>query len=664
MKIVSDMHHLRGFSGIKYCPRIYNSHVDPQQSYFGRVYDAILYYVQYWTFYNDQICLTRRGMEVESTGVNREMIKRLCEERATKEEEIAVRKMLRSIIGRNLSKITANEIGFISKRLLKCPNLLNGVIMLKFRDKWNKLLASPKADCVLKTLEKYPELVLNDHLTPKLWDKILASPEADRVLRTLGKYSKLLENEQLIPELWDKILASPEADYVLKALGTYPEVLDNEQLTFELWDQLLSSNKPHKIIAFIKKHLSLLQDREIAMEVLVNLGGFPQFIDIVSKFGGLRELMKDAVLWEETLKSKNPSRVLGFFIEDRKYGKYITISPEGYSKRDSGEAKVYLNRNQFLNDETIDLWNVLIRRKDEIDEDYWDFVQTDLADVFDKVYQRRDNQRYQLFKFLEQCMETADAEKSWRGFQVVRKRVDAIVNVLKKYLEKTENPDLSKEEKERIEKMMIRPTLDIMAMGGSACPDNAIVFLRLAENHIKLFECPQYLPNIIVNMFKLDSITEMLIDKDNPENVESYLLYTFMLNDLLGLGVSGTMLYEEIGKIEPFEIALPKLSAHFTEENLIKFTVKLEEFRSFFEEEDKTLNETVEAKKEEYLDADEDYRCAKDYPNGPEAQEKLAITEKISKEIESIKNTFFHNKARQMFLDSGFFVTKGDKDRY
>ena len=159
--------------------------------------------------------------------------------------------------------------------------------------------------------------------------------------------------------------------------------------------------------------------------------------------------------------------------------------------------------------------------------------------------------------------------------------------------------NLTQEKREVIRKNLIGHTLDLMAMGGSSCPDDAIVLLRQAENHIKLFENPKFLPNIIVNMFKLDAITQKLTDPNYAENVETYLSYTLKLNGLLGLGIFGSMLFEEhYGKTEPFEQALPKLCTAFTEEQLIKFTVNLKEFENFFEEpEEKALT----AKQNEFL---------------------------------------------------------------
>jgi len=318
---------------------------------------------------------------------------------------------------------------------------------------------------------------------------------------------------------------------------------------------------------------------------------------------------------------------------------------DSVSGLNSNQPAVYLYQDIFFDDSTIGQWNILPQQEWPIDDDSWNIVQTRLADLFDTIYKERDNERNRLFRFLEQCMGTADA-RTPEGKQIVKKRVDALVTLLEHYLTKMKDPNLPPDKQEAIRKTLIGHTLDIMAMGGSACPDNAIVLLRQAENHIKLFENPQYLANIIVNMFKLDSITEKLIDADNAENVETYLSYTLKLSDLLGLGVSGAMLYEEhYGKTEPFEIALPKLSTAFTPEQLIKFTTDLAEFRSFFAD---AKEQALEAKQKEYMDT-------YDMEDEEKAEKSRAI---IDQELKDIENSFLANKARQLFLDAEFFTTQ------
>lgn len=551
-----------------------------------------------------------------------------------------------------LSKIlSSKDPAGVLEAFGKHPDLLKSDKLMTL---WVKILSSKDPAGILEALGKYPDLLQSTKITALFWDTILKSSKPGNILTTLGEHPDLLQNAKLTSKLLGKILSLSNSHDILKVLGEYPDLLKNDKLTPALWDELLSSIKPYKACIFLNKHFDLLKNGHITAELLVKIGKCPKAINVLNELGGFAELMKDAGLWKKMLDSKKPLSLLGFLSENRKYGKYITISPEGYSRKDSGEAKVYLNRGTFLNDETMDLWNILTQREDEIDDDDWDIVQVDLSIIFDSIYQGKKKKRDLLFKFLGQCMGTADA-LTLEGKQVVRKRVAAVVDVLTAYIAKMNNPGLSTEKQAEI-KTMVQSVLDLMVRGGASCPDNAIVLLRRAENQIKLFEYPNYLANVIVNMFKLDAIAEWLTDSDDKENVEAFLSYTFKLNNVLGLGVTGAMLYPIFGKkkTEPFAVALPKLSAAFTEENLINYAVQLEEFRAFFETE---KDKAVQAKQEEYLEAYDEYQDVEN-EKSPETQKRFAKTEKLNQEIEDIKNSFYANKARQIFLKAGFFVTK------
>ena len=408
----------------------------------------------------------------------------------------------------------------------------------------DKFLRLSNPGSVLRSLGEYPKLLENAKLTIELLDQIIASSNPGGVLEILGKHPELLENEKLTLELWDKVLVSSQPASVLKILVDQPLLLKNQKLTTAHWNKILSTEEPDEVLKALVEQPSLLQD--------------PVFLD-------------------RMLESKN----LLHLLEMARWKQYITIPSNGYAVPNSDQPKVYLNQDLFFDDPSIDQWNNLTQRDGPIDDVEWDIVKTRLADIFDNTYKERDNERDRLFRFLEQCMGTADANTP-EGKQRIRKRVDAIVSVLERYQEEMKNPQMPDEKRKAIKEKLIGRTLDLMAIGGSACPDDAIVLLRRAENHIKLFENPKYLANIIINMFKLHAIEEKLIDPDNAENVETYLSYTLQLMVLLGLGIFGAMIYEEhYGKTEPFEQALPKLCTAFTQDQLIKYTLNLEEFSPF-----------------------------------------------------------------------------------
>ena len=516
--------------------------------------------------------------------------------------------------------------------LLKNEKLTAGLL--------DKILDLKYPGDVLYVLREYPDLLKNEKLTSGHWDKILASQNPGKVLDTLGKYPDLLKNEKLTAGHWDKILASQDPEDVLNALGKYPDLLKNEKLTSGHLDKILDSQNPAYILDTLGKYPYLLKNEKLTSGHWEAMLSSPDLSKILTNLSALPDLLKDSVALDKVFSAKDILAAL----EAYRWGKYLKVSTEGYMLPHSNDPKVFLNQDLFLDDPSIKQWNVLTQREGPIDEKDWAIVQTNLADIFDSIYKERDNERERLFRFLGQCMGTADA-KTPEGKQMIRKRVDAVVTKLQEYLEQMKTPDLTEEKREQLRKM-IGSTLDEMAMGGSACPDNAIVLLRQAENKIKLFENPKYLANVIVNLFKLDSIAEKLIDKDNAENVETYLSYTLKLSKLLGLGISGSMLYgEHYGKTEPFEEALPKLSTAFTPEELIKFTVELPEFRSSMED---AKVKALAAKEQEYLDT---YEMDDE---GQAAQDRV----RIDQELEDIKGSFYAKAARQLFLDAGFFATK------
>ena len=90
----------------------------------------------------------------------------------------------------------------------------------------------------------------------------------------------------------------------------------------------------------------------------------------------------------------------------------MTVEANGYTLPNSNQPTVYFNLDLLFNDPTIDQWNILPQRDQPIDDKDWAIVQTRLAHIFDSIYKDRDDERERLFRFLEQCMGTADAQKT------------------------------------------------------------------------------------------------------------------------------------------------------------------------------------------------------------------------------------------------------------
>lgn len=208
--------------------------------------------------------------------------------------------------------------------------------------------------------------------------------------------------------------------------------------------------------------------------------------------------------------------------------KYITFSHdddsnEGINENETqfhlNETTIHLNEDSFCDDDLI--WNILIQREGNITNADWELIKANLEDIFDGVFKEMAVKKGLLSNFFAQCMYTSEAQESLAGKQNIMKRVDAIARILGIYfleLKNDQTPDARKIELEKI----IQMALDKMVVGGTACPDRAIVHLRETETLLKLFAHPEYTANIFLNMFKLDAIRKQLIDEDQSEILKPF----------------------------------------------------------------------------------------------------------------------------------------------
>lgn len=323
------------------------------------------------------------------------------------------------------------------------------------------------------------------------------------------------------------------------------------------------------------------------------------------------------------------------------------------------KPEVYLNENTFLEFGNIEKWNILKWDPKENTKKF-DLAEVYLSNLCENFYPKVSDQKItdaqRAAAFMTQCLNTSDAQKSTAGKQAIAKRVIVVIDILNRNFTEFNKPNVSKERKEQLEKI-IKGCLDIMARGGSACPDRAIVHLREVESHLKLFEYPEYTAEIFANMFKLQVIQDYLVDPTQAENIETFLKYTLELNNILGLGVTGTMLYAQHGKVKSKDIILPILGTAFTAENLINYTSELSEFRLLYENEKQEALATKQIELEQAVDAQTDIY----YESNISDEEKEAAAAKVAQiqsEKNQIENSFFADKARQLFLDAGYLSEK------
>lgn len=323
------------------------------------------------------------------------------------------------------------------------------------------------------------------------------------------------------------------------------------------------------------------------------------------------------------------------------------------------KPEVYLNENTFLEFGNIEKWNILKWDPKENTKEFY-LAEAYLSNLWENFYPKVSDQKItdaqRAAAFMTQCLNTSDAQKSTAGKQAIAKRVIVVIDILNRNFTEFNKPNVSKERKEQLEKI-IKGCLDIMARGGSACPDRAIVHLREVESHLKLFEYPEYTAEIFANMFKLQVIQDYLVDPTQAENIETFLKYTLELNNILGLGVTGTMLYAQHGKVKSKDIILPILGTAFTAENLINYTSELSEFRLLYENEKQEALATKQIELEQAVDAQTDIY----YESNISDEEKEAAAAKVAQiqtEKNQIENSFFADKARQLFLDAGYLSEK------
>ncbi|PWU07302.1 MAG: hypothetical protein C5B43_00565 [Verrucomicrobia bacterium] len=320
-----------------------------------------------------------------------------------------------------------------------------------------------------------------------------------------------------------------------------------------------------------------------------------------------------------------------------------------------------LNKDYFLNDPTMALWNILTQRPGDIDNSDWDVVKVMLVEINSAICGESDNQEYYLLKFLNQCMASRDAMTPL-GKQFIRKRIASVVDYLVDLRQSSAEDNLNTR--------IFKDALSIMKVGGMGCPDRATTFIVYLEGYIKLMKNPEYLANIMVQLFKFEAISSVLvlevdgdiieengkiIEPKEKENIEAYLFYILALNKILNLGLpeNGTMLYPDIAKVVPLEDTIEPLSKFFTQSQLIEFTIKHTLFKERFENE---KGSALHKKREEFSLAFDDLSDFK--VNTPPYNEQKSKVDQLEQSLKIKEKLFYSHKAKELFEKAGFL---GDK---
>lgn len=356
---------------------------------------------------------------------------------------------------------------------------------------------------------------------------------------------------------------------------------------------------------------------------------------------------------------------------------YLSVQEE---LRNNGSQDPYLNIQKFLNDTDSDKWNMIPRRPKNISENDWGILRDlHLPRILETIYPGDANERAKKDKvsagLFIKCLMASDARTS-AGLQAMKFRIASVVDYLEGLTAVLNNQVLDNSEKDLLTKKL-KAIIDALDDGGQACPDRAIVGLTSAENRIKLFQDPEYMPNVLVNMFKLHQIEAKLINQNQKENLETYLYYTLKFNTILSLSLlNSTMLYEEIAIKQPLGQALAKLVTEFTLENLIGYAANLYEFRILFEDESEIKLQKIKSLMDDVysiddMNIDDRHKIILDIQsleikleqpiinqilNKPQEVDSYRLTCILDNRRERIKDHFYEDKAKELFLKARFLI--------
>lgn len=478
-------------------------------------------------------------------------------------------------------------------------------------ERLGKFFNLPGCEEILETLGEYPQLCSKEQFTAELLDKIMTSDY--RILKILAKHFELLSG---IQKLWNPILDSKEPKSVLEFFIWNHKMLELT-MNLKLWKIAISQPHPLYILESLVKYPELLKMKEFTPELLNVIVGsdfkqmlatfdkYPQLLTVLpineletcftvpeKALAELLMLGKKLVVdeWKkefsqeiENNPEKNLIKLLTIFLDrdiDFKIVKaFFKLGDEGieyaemYLKADSQRTEFldaimvpyvlvrleqleskspgpFLNLSTILKDPKASKWNILPTREGNIDDNAWQSLKNDLVKKIKELFPGNAVKKKNAKKWFKKIMKSRDA---LFAPQTIRKRVASIID----FCQANEAREIAEE------------LIKILAEGGTACSDRAIEALEDAEIRAKAFN-GEYIVHIAVNNFKRKLIVTQFIDRNQGENIETFLYHMILLNHILGLEYATEgMLHENCAVSEPLKETMQKVYQALTLENLI-----------------------------------------------------------------------------------------------
>lgn len=468
---------------------------------------------------------------------------------------------------------------------------------------------------------------------------------------------------------------------VLYFLNKHPEIYkDGTEFLHNFLDEIILLEDPISTLNFISNHFTFWKDSDqlnsdklLTCVVSLQDKGLSEWL---SFFKGFYKLSRADIEKFLTLKAFDENTI--DYLRKHIINVYASEQKNSYAAQQlKGPV---LNIYQFFNSHNIDKANFISNFFGDISPEEWFFMIIELLKTTRIIYREgTDDKIDNLAQFSNLCFETSDAKSSRIGAQIIVNRVKNVVTHLLDLRQKLSNRDLDQKDGEQIIEK-IKTIIDILAKGGTACPDKAIVALVSAENHINLFRNPKNVPHVLANMFKLNLISATLINQNHKENIETYYYLSLKYNEILNLGIpsGSTMLYEALAHNQSLGEGLYKLVTELTAENLIGYAANLNEFKMLYADEYGKKSEAIKYYMNEVcgigsmnlterqdiiqqmasLGVKLESNQIEQIINSPKEVDAMQLMRVLNDRRERIENNFYEEKSTELFLNSGFLISQ------
>lgn len=472
---------------------------------------------------------------------------------------------------------------------------------------------------------------------------------------------------------------------VLYFLNKYPELYkDKPEFLHDFLNEITSLEDPVSTLHFILNHFpfwkdsgQLNYDKLLASIVSLRENELGEWL---SFFKGPYKLLPADI--EKLLGLTNKNAI--DFLRNHITNVYVSEQKNSYvAKQFKGPI---LNIQKFFNTDNVKIDNFVSNSLGNFSLEEWFLMIIELLQTTRIIYREDPDDKIQnLANFSNLCFETSDAKSSRIGALTIINRVKNVVTHLFDLRQKLLNRDLDLKDMKQIAKK-IKTIIDILAAGGTACPDRAIVALISAENHINLFRDSKYIPYVLANMFKLNLISATLINQNHKENIETYYYLSLKYNEILELGIpsGSTMLFESLAQKQSLGEGLHKLVTEFTAENLIGYTANLNEFKMLYADEYEKKSESIKyymnevcgigsmnlterqemVQKIASLGVILEESQIEQITNEPKEVDAMQLMNLLNDRRVRIENNFYEEKATELFLNSGFLIAQPQMEQF